>query len=306
MADRLKEYLAYHRAMLESGDMDPAYAALLYVCRRFELNPEQRYWLAWLYAASYCGATAFYAYNEFPDAEVVDPGRLARWWAANRHRLVFQTDRRWVRSRNQFCAMFDSYRAEWAGGTQAGWFSLCKGPTPEATYDAAMLQCGRLYQFGRFALFLYLEAVHTLTGLPMSPTGLDLADSESSRNGLCYACGLDGLLTGTAHGRPGARLKPNELRSLDARFRDVLDAARAQDTPDTRPTNVWNVETSLCAFRKFKLGKRYVGYYLDREHDEIARYERAVPEGVYWKTLWDHRAENLQPRWLKERRPDPA
>ena len=108
---RAEEYIQYHIQSAEIGDIDPSYGMLRYVCDRFELNMEQRYWLAFLYASCYCGATTYWIYNEFPDYENVDIGRVNRWWVAGgRERSLFQTDRRWVRSRNQFAQMVESYR----------------------------------------------------------------------------------------------------------------------------------------------------------------------------------------------------
>jgi hypothetical protein len=285
--------------MLETGDMDPAYAALGYVADRFELNREQRFWLAYLYSCCYCGATAYFVYNEFPDAEVVDQGRLERWWTENRQRILFQSDRRWVRSRNQFGQMVASYREAWQGTTQSAWFGMNRRWSPEATYDAAYEEAGKLYQMGRFSLFLYLEAVHVLTGVPMEPTGLPLKESESSRNGLCYAWGLDHLLTGKNVDRK--TLSASEYRLLDSRFNDLITACRNADRPGGPRSTVWNVETSLCAFKKHERdGSRWIGYYLDREHGEISHYVNAVPEGVAWEVLWDHRRERRDHAWLKE------
>ncbi len=111
MSDRLDQYLKYHRKSAEVGDIDPAHSMLLYVCERFELNTEQRYWLAFLYAMTYCGASVYYVYNEFPDFENLDRGRLERWWGGGgRDAIICQTDRRWCRSNNQFVDAVESYR----------------------------------------------------------------------------------------------------------------------------------------------------------------------------------------------------
>jgi hypothetical protein len=48
MENSLKEYINYHNLMYNMGDIDPSYPMLRYVCDRFELNIEQRYWLAFL------------------------------------------------------------------------------------------------------------------------------------------------------------------------------------------------------------------------------------------------------------------
>lgn len=288
----LLDYVTYHCQSIEAGDVDPSYSMLRYVCDRFELNTEQRYWLAWLYATCYCAPTVFYIYNEFPDYENVDEGRLERWWAGNRQRLLFQTDRRWVRSRNQFTAMFKSYRETIGRSTQERRFELLKSKDRHLNYDNCWRAFSHMYQFGRFAMFLYLEAVHVVTGFLMMPRTMNLAEAESCRNGLALAIGRDDLNT---HGTK-KRLSRKEQMMLQAEFDAMVARMERQDARN----NVWNIETTLCAYKKYCYGKRYIGYYLDRQHDEIAAMQKNVTSGVEWEVLWDYRRETLCRRWLKE------
>lgn len=288
----LLDYDTYHRLSMEAGDVDPSYSMLRYVCERFELNTEQRFWLAWLYATCYCGPAVFYIYNEFPDYENVDDARLERWWAGNRQRLLFQTDRRWVRSRNQWTAMFRSYRDTIGPLTQEQRFMLLKTSDRHLNYDNCWEAFGRMYQFGRFAMFLYLEAVHVVTGFPMMPRSMTLADADSCRNGLALAIGRSDLNTHGTDRKLGRKEQVTLQRAFDS---TVTRLERADER-----NNVWNIETTLCAYKKYCYGKRYVGYYLDRQRDEIFAMQKNVPRGVEWDVLWEYRRETFDRRWLKE------
>jgi hypothetical protein len=295
---RLESYLAYHRESARIGDIDPSYAMLRYVADRFELSLEQRYWVAWLYAMTYCGASAFYIYNEFPDFETVDVGRLQRWWdERGREAVICQTDRRWVRSSNMFVPAFKSYRS-WmrvrpGDGTQHDSFSKIVGPygTPEARYSKLYEVASDLYSFGQFALFLYLEALHTITPLDLCPTDLDLNRAWSCRNGLYYAYGMDQWIVDTE-----SRTAPEAREETERAWRDLRATLAQLEEPPT----VWQTETLLCAYRKWHRGKRYIGYYLDRQADEIAKMQAHVPEGVCWDVLWDYRRETYLPEVLAE------
>jgi hypothetical protein len=293
---RLEDYIAYHGAMVEVGDMDPAYPILLYVASRYELNMEQRYWLAFLYAACYCVPTAFYILSEFPDAENVDVGRLERWWTANRERVVFQTDRRWIRSRNQFVDHFISYRDHIGDMSQEERFATFLADTPEETYKQAYKYMLNVYQLGRYSMFLYLEAVHAMTAFPMMPDGLDLRNSQSSRNGLCFAMNRDEWLRGHDYGKGPLDAEAYTTLSID--FNRLLEMMAPLQPADA--SNVWSVETSLCAYKKIHRGKRYVGYYIDRQYDEIAKMQGNVPDGVDWQPLWDFRQVHFEQPWLRE------
>lgn len=300
---RLLQYLAYHQESLRAKDIDPSYAMLRYVCDRFELNVEQRYWLAFVYAMTYCGASTFYVYNEFPDYENLDSGRLQRWWAdRGRAQIICQTDRRWVRSSSLFNPAVESYRRliGTEGGThpfslrdctQHRFFSgLVEGiDDPRARYDKVYKAVSSLYSFGQFSLFLYLEALHTITPMDFAPTDLDLDKAWSCRDGLCYAYGLDQFIGERETGMP-ADGKPAIMDAWTALKHLLLQG----------DTNIWQIETTLCAYKKFHRGKRYLGYYVDRQALEIAKMERNVPDGVAWDVLWDFRRETYDASYLVE------
>lgn len=290
---RLDDYRAYHVESALCGDIDPSYAMLRYVCDRFELNTEQRYWLAFIYALTYCGASTFYIYNEFPDFENLDSGRLSRWWDAHRPDVLFQTDRRWVRSSNQFVPAVECYR-EWVGdATQHARFEeVVRGITaPNVRHDAVYAEASQLFSFGQFSLFLYMEALHVITPLKLEPTMLDLNVAHSCRNGLCYAYGYDQWVT-----KAEACTPPAGREAIEAAWHDVVKVLRAA-VPET---TVWQIETTLCAFKKFVRGDRYIGYYLDRQAVEIAKMSRFVPDGVGWEVLWQFRAETYEDRYRAE------
>jgi hypothetical protein len=284
---RVKEYLEYHRYSESINDIDPSYAMLRYVCDRFELNMEQKYWLSFLYSTCYNAATVFYIYNEFPDYLGVDVGRLERWWNAHKHQLDFQTDCRWVRSSNLFVGMYMDYRSL-CGESQEETYKYLTNLKGKSPYGSCYEYFSGIKYMGRFKLFLLLEAVHVVTDLPIVPDRFPLEEAQSSRNGLCFALGRDDLLCGHGYGRE--RLEKREMDWLYKKF-DQLLALMRKEFPDTR-VDIWNVETSLCAYKKWHRGKRYPGYYITRQAKEIASMEKKVTEGVYWKVLWQFREEN--------------
>lgn len=303
------EYVTYHILSNDIGDIDPQYDMLRYVCDRFELNTEQRYWLAFLTGACYCAPTVYYIYNEFPDYENVDVGRLNRWWdGGGRDACLFQSDRKWIRSRNQFVPMYESYKELLGGRTQEEVFNECKGVNAYVTYDNVYKHFSQVKYFGRFGMFLWLEAVHVVTGFPIKPTTMPWKESssQSSRNGLCLALGYDDLLRG--HGYGDAPISKEDYQELDTDFIDIIQLLK-ELRPNSR-VDVWNTETTLCAYKKWKLGQihperqvrhyRYPGYYLDRQYSEVSKMARNVPYGVNWSVLWDMRVETYNAQNLAE------
>lgn len=234
--DEPASYKAYHYASLDAGDIDPGYAMLRYVCGRFELNEEQRYWLAFLYATCYSAPTVFYIYNEFPDYGTFSEKRAERWWAANRQRLLFQTDRQRVRSRNEWVDVVRSYREHIGNGTQAAAFAALRTDDEQENYRRAWNKFESVQQFGRFAMFLYTEAVHVVTGWPMRPDTLNMREAESCRNGLAFAMGRLDLMN-----HDGKRaLTAAEHDLMQAEFDRLAAEMQAEDGRN----NVWNIETT--------------------------------------------------------------
>lgn len=286
------DYINYHIRSSEAKDIDPSNDCLRYISDRFELNIEQRYWLAFLFGTCYSATTVYYIYNEFPDFENVDVERLKRWWNENKQNTLFQTDRLRVKTQNKFVETFESYKNLIGDTTQENYFLSLKQPTPQMTYDNCYEDLIGIKNFGRFTMFIYLEMINVLTGYDLEPTHLDLKNAESCRNGLVYHLGHNELDT---HGTK-KRLTPKQINYLQYHFKKLKQQI---GTLDIQHTNIWNIETTLCAFKKYNKGKRYVGYYIDRQKSEILKMQQAVSSGVDWDVLWEFRNETYEKRWLK-------
>ena len=62
------------------------------------------------------------------------------------------------------------------------------------------------------------------------------------------------------------------------------------------------METCLCSFKKLfrKRDGRYLGYYLDRQAEEIKKVEQDRWFGIDWQPLWDARSETLNKKYLTD------
>lgn len=270
-------FLDYYRLFMNSGDCDPAFPILNYICDRFELNIEQRFWLAFLYGTNYCAPTVYYIYNEFPDFENVNIARVKRWWKSNKHRTVFQTDRAKVKNFDLFSEIVKSY-INLMGGSQEDTICSCK------SYEDLYALASKIYYFGRFSIFNYTQALWELTNIKFEPTFFNLKEAESCRNGLCYAFDKRQYIVKKSKSRPEINYD-----ELDKNLVSLL--LRAKRKFKILPVNIWNIETALCAFKKLFWSKRYLGYYIDRQQEEIAKLQSNIIEGVSWEPLWDFRIE---------------
>lgn len=264
----------YYRLMMNMGDCDPAFPILNYICDRFELTIEQRFWIAFLYGATYCAPTVYYIYNEFPDYENISFSRMENWWLKNKEKTIFQTDRAIIKNADQFVDMVKSY-VSIIGKEQYGRFSALRD------YNGLYELASEFSYFGRFSIFNYTQALWELTPVKFEPTFFNLKEAGSCKDGLCYVFDYEKYI----------RKKHSAInyKTLQRKLDGLLSGLKAQFL--YLPVNIWNVETALCAYKKLFWGTRYLGYYIDRQQEEIQELEKRVNIGVNWSPLWDFRSE---------------
>lgn len=268
-------YKSYHEQSLKANDVDPSVLCLKYLAERFELNLSQRYWIAFLYGTNYCSVTTFLMYNEFPDFELVDLNRLKKWWEKNKQGLIFQSDRLRIKTGNAFIPAFISY-SNLVKNNQQKYFAQAKNS--KEAYELIT----NIKHFGRFSTFNYLDVLNQITDLKHSPKYLNMLEAESCRKGLCYSIGEDNWVK--------ENLTKQRAKHLHNQFITYL---RELDG------NVYQIETTLCAYHKYKKGQRYIGYYIERMRKEIEKMQGKY-YGVAWETLWQFRDETFEKKYLNE------
>lgn len=294
---RRELFKKYYHWSLKTNDCDPAMYLMNYVNNRMELNIEQRFWFAWLYGNTYNIATSWILFNEFPDFENVDIDRLGKWNQENYKRLRYQIDNKW--QKGHLPAMFDSYKANIysRGNTQQEYFqSLCTGDGVYNFYTMQNEIVKNWHKFGRYLSWFYLQTLKETCDLNLQPQDLLLKEksSESHRNGLLYALGLEYMIK-------------DEDMKIDKEMREILDieAENILDEMsiefDDVDVDYFSMETSLCAFKKIFRMKhgRYLGYYIDRQAVDIKQCQNDEWFGIDWQLLWDGRQELIDNRLLR-------
>ena len=288
---QLKEdFINWYRWSLSIKDCDPAIFMTNYLFRRFEHNTEQKLWIAWIYGTTYYFPTTWVIWNEFPDMELVGVERLKDWNNANYKRLRYQTDTKW--NKGHLPAQFESYK-KWVGDrTQFDALMPFLIETPGENFDNLWKEVKtKFHKFGRYSTWFYMQTLKQCCGLPIEPTSLMLEDysgSRSHRNGLCLALGETDWYD--------KKLNESQLGYLNEQAYLILQEVR-KEFPDT---DYFDMETCLCSFKKiFRIKHgRYLGYYLDRQAEEIAKCEKDGWVGIDWQPMWDARIETLNNKLL--------
>lgn len=274
-------------------DCDPALYMSNYFFDRFEYNLEQRLWITWIYGTTYYWPTAYVIWNEFPDMDLVGVDRLSDWNDRNYSRLRYQTDTKW--NKGHLAEQFLSYK-EFVGD-RSQWSALTQGFVGDKVKDFYTLweTVNGFHKFGRYSSWFYIQALKQTCNIPVDVDGLwfhDYSGSRSHRNGMCYAVGKPEWID--------QKLDTDQIDFLEGRGRELLKETGRRYPVTIGKADFFAMETALCSFKKLFRRKngRYLGYYLDRQAEEIRKVEADGWYGIDWQPLWDARNETIDSKWL--------
>jgi hypothetical protein len=150
-----------------------------------------------------------------------------------------------------------------------------------------------LHKFGRYSTWFYLQHLKHTAGVPINPTSLMLDDfdgSRSHRNGLLYAVGQEDSVD--------RKLTAGEYANLESQAYEILCETKARFPELSSSIDYFTMETCLCSFKKIFRAHhgRYLGYYLDRQAEEIMQCEKDGWYGIDWDVLWQSREETIDLR----------
>ena len=289
--NRREAFIRWYAWSLKNNDCDPSVWLTNYLNKRYEHNDEERIWLCWLYGNTYQLPTTWVLKNEFPDFELATVDRIGQWNKANYKRLRYQTDTKW--NKGHLPAMFESYLKFIGKNTQRAALEKYYGDNEKQSFDNLWNAVkGELHKFGRYSTWFYLQHLRHTANINIEPTSLMLDDysgSRSHRNGLLLALGRDDDYD--------KKLTAGQYRSLEVLGSGIICEMRDR-FPELEDINFFTMETCLCSFKKIfrERNGRYLGYYLDRQSEEIAQAEQDGWSGIEWNVLWQARDELLDKR----------
>jgi hypothetical protein len=295
--NRREAFIRWYAWSLKYDDCDPAVWCTNYLHKRYEHNDEERIWLAWLYGNTYQLPTAWVLKNEFPDYELATVDRITQWNTANYKRLRYQTDTKW--NKGHLPAMFESYQTFIGNGTQREKLESYYGDNEKENFDNLWKGIkSSLHKFGRYSTWFYIQHLKHTANILVDPTSLMLDDydgSRSHRNGLLCAIGKQDDMD--------RKLTASEYANLESQAYEILCETKERFPELASSIDYFTMETCLCSFKKLFRTKhgRYLGYYLDRQAEEIKQAEQDGWYGIDWNVLWQARNETIDLRLDQDR-----
>ena len=295
---REETFIKWFGRSLEINDCDPALYMSNYFFDRFEYNLEQRLWITWIYGTTYYWPTSYVVWNEFPDMDLVGVDRLEDWNNTNYARLRYQTDTKW--NKGHLAAQFVSYRDYVGERTQREALTENFVGDPVKDFYTLWDRVNTFHKFGRYSSWFYIQALKQTCDIPVDVDSLwfhDYSGSKSHRNGMCYAVGKDDWVDSKKN---RVKLDATQIDFLEAKGREILQEVKLRYPHVADKADFFAMETCLCSFKKlFRRSRgRYLGYYLDRQAEEINKVAADKWDGIDWQPLWDARNETIDSEWL--------
>ena len=121
----------------------------------------------------------------------------------------------------------------------------------------------------------------------------DYAGSRSHRNGLLKALSREKDFD--------KKLLPSDYERLEKQSSEILSEVRARFPDLAVKADYFAMETCLCSFKKVwrANSSRYLGYYAERQAEEISQASQDGWTGIEWNVMEDGRVEKLDPRLLE-------
>ena len=274
--DRLEEFVKYHNGC--DGECNGILLAAWADSRG--LSDEDRFDLAFFYATVYNIPSAIFMLME-RDNIISDPDG---WCGRNKGRLIFQSDRRYMRCNNALERTLRHFAVNLAGGERYVCATVNNG---RIETERAIELCQGWPNFGRFGAYLFTETLTYLLHLESANAPrFDFRNGATATSGLMNLFGFD--KEADEFDRRRRIPESMSIEQLDGLLATIADAVEESGGN----ADYSCLETSLCAYRKFFKGSRYNGFYLDRQLEELVTYPSINPESCsYINDLYELRSE---------------
>lgn len=261
----------------------------------YKMDENDQVWWILLYSASYCMGTACVLWREL-DYRNVRKSDLQEFWVNNKGRLLFQSDRRYIKNMNQFNDI------AWEFLTRCKrhpWKYLSQFITddPYETYKNLYKEVSSWKFYGRFGTILFLYNLHKLMGVDLDYNKYDWKTGKTTTAAIFNAFYKDDRAD---EFEKEAKLSTEEVEWLDKILGKVTNQLKRR-----YPAKDWTlmgITSDLCSYRKLFKRTRYLGYYVDRQQEELLQLQDSWPEyEKMWNRFWKWREKTIDTKYLGEK-----
>lgn len=237
------------------------------------LSDEERVWLAYLYGLSYSCTTAIRMFEALPSTDSINMKLLRGFWKAEKDSLWFNPDKKYIKNNDQVVPAVKSIKSllqEYP--TLMHWVISYSKDGFKALYNGILRNWDF---FGPMGAYLFFDALYGLCpSLYVDPDRLDWKGSgKTVVEGMAHMLYLDDCIESREFPLDKFDLAVDKLQKHSGKPKVII-------------------ESTLCAFRKYFKGSRYVGYYADRMLEECLFVDSL--KGVRYKPdVWKLREKSI-------------
>lgn len=259
-----------------------------------DATKDDKVWWILLYSACYCVPTACVMYKEL-DYRTLTKKQLHRFWVDNKSKLLFQSDRRYIKNMDQFEDIVEefikrSHRKPWA------YLSSMLRDSEEDTYTAMYKEVNSWKYYGRFGTVLFMYNVSKLLKIPMKGTEYDWVNGSTTTEAMFNALYKDNRADSF---KTNSKLTDKDKERLNHWLNKTIRILEEKDP--SKDWTVLGVTSDMCSYRKMYKCTRYLGYYVDRQQEEIELLQNNYPEyPSMWKNMWKARLAGISKEYLGE------
>ena len=260
-------------------------------------SDDDKVWWVFLYSTCYCMGSAMVMAKTLDYAKPLSPEALEDYWAQNKPKLIFQSDRRYIKNMNQFTHMVKEFLTR-TGGKLYEYISQFVTDNPEETYRRLYEEISTWKYYGRFGTILFIfNLCKVFPHIQVESKIYDWKTGATTTSAIFNARYEDEKANAFDAGK--VTLTDKDIKILDATLQIITDELQKY-----KPEKKWNiiyVSSDLCSFRKLFKGVRYQGYYVDRQQEEIQILQHNFPEHLdIWQFVWVARHQNIDNKYLGE------
>ena len=279
------------------------YFAFPWLAKYYDMNKEDKLWIAFINGCSQNIITSSMIYEKFPKLENINLDELNNWWNSVQSKYKagsgWDSDRKYCKvGKTGFPACVKSYKdAVDSFGSQEKLFnSLTQHNDQYANFENVWEFVRKNFlSFGRLSTFSYLEYLR-IQGIKIDCNSLfldDISGSKSHRNGLCKVLGRDDLDWWDASASPNrdfAGYKKETIEWLTKEGDILLQEAKERITHED--VSYFTLESTLCCYKSWhRPNRRYPNVYMDMMYNRIKYAEEEW--GNKFDYFWEMRKDSL-------------
>ena len=242
------------------------------------LDLDERVWLAFLHSCCNAEVTAVKLYEDLDFRRIKRP-QLDKYWEDNKSRLVFISDRVYVKNMNWFCSLVETFITVTKRMPYAGINKLAGKGGAYTRHDTLYKElCGWKFM-GRFSTELFIEGLTNIADFDLVNSKFSWKQARTMASGMLHILYED---EAALEFDKSNTLDPKLIPVMQDKMEDIIDEINEELDTDY---SIAQIAPKLCSWRKMFKRSGYGLYYIDRQLEHWNTLAENYPDEAIWKRV---------------------